>query len=777
MSTGRRATGWLGLWLLALILLYAYVAQTLRLSSDLRLFLPEAATPEQRLVLDGIGEGPAARLLLVALEGADTGALAATSHALVERLRGNSAFRRIDNGSTGAVPEFVTDYRYLLSPAMDRRRFDAATLREALIDRLQDLASPAAPLLEPFVSSDPTLEVLSIAESWAQRHAPRNIEGAWFDAAGVRALLVAQTLAAGFDPDGQQRALGELESAFAEARADTGMRMTISGPGRFSALMKERTQKEAAWLGSGATAALLLLLFIAYRRPRTLLLAALPLASAALAGLACVSLVYGDVHGITLAFGFTLIGVAQDYPIHLFSHQRRGLDPLVNARDLWPTLATGVASTCVAYLAFLGSGVTGLAQLAWFTIAGLAAAGLTTRYLLPRIAGEEFGDTALSPRLDRLETRLSLPVLPPAFYAGVATVCLVAMFLAPGPFWEDDLGALTPVPRALLVQDAALRGELGAPDARYLAVITAGTAQQVLEKLEEVTPGLDALVAARAITGFDHAARYLPSVRRQRQRQQGLPGAAELAGALKIAQQGLPFRAGVFAPFLADVTRARELPPLNPESMRDTPEAALLEGLLHERDGGHAGLVAFSGVTNQEQLEQWAATAGESVVVIDLKRETVALVIRQRDRILLCLVIAAALLTLVVRTSLGSWQRAARVLAPMALSTLAVIAVLRVAGQSLDLFHLISLVLAAGLGLDYALFFERAGADRKERLRTLHGVLVCALSTLLVFALLSLSSIPVLRSIGVTVALGVLFNFLLALSLPRVRDQAEHGRR
>jgi predicted exporter len=103
----------------------------------------------------------------------------------------------------------------------------------------------------------------------------------------------------------------------------------------------------------------------------------------------------------------------------------------------------------------------------------------------------------------------------------------------------------------------------------------------------------------------------------------------------------------------------------------------------------------------------------------------------------------------------------------MALTTLAVIAALRVTGQALDLFHLISLVLAAGLGLDYALYFERAGADRPERLRTLHGVLVCALSTLMVFALLSLSSIPVLRSIGITVSLGVLFNFLLALALPR----------
>jgi predicted exporter len=755
------------LWLLALALLYAYVASTLRLSSDLRLFLPSPETPEQALVLEGIGEGPASQLLLIALAGADQATLAATSHALVERLRGDAAFSRIDNGSMAAIPEIVTRYRYLLSPTMDRRPLDAANLGVAFQDRLQDLASPAAPLIEPLISSDPTLEILSIAESWVPRKGPESIEGAWFDSAGQRALLVANTRAAGFDPDGQQEAYDALESAFQELSATTGIQMTVSGPGRFSALMKERTQRDASLLGSVATAALLLLLFLAYRRPRILLLAALPLASAALAGLACVSLLYGEVHGITLAFGFTLIGVAQDYPIHLFSHQRHGLDPLASARALWPTLATGVASTCVAYLAFLGSGVTGLAQLAAFTIAGLAVAGLTTRYLLPRVAGEAFDDTAQSPRLDRAEPWLSLPVLGPRFYAGAAAVCLMTIALAAGSFWEDDLGTLTPVPRALLVEDESLRRELGAPDVRHLAVITADTAEHALERLEGVTPGLDALVAAGALAGFNHAARYLPSTARQRQRQQSLPGTATLAQAIAIAREGLPFRADAFAPFQSDVARSRELTPLVSGGMGGSPMAVLLEGLLHKRESDYAALVAFSGVRDAARLDQWAETAGGDVVVIDLKRESAALVVRQRHRILVCLAIAALLLTVVVRASLGSWRRAARVLAPMALSTLCIVAALRGIGQSLDLFHLISLVLAAGLGLDYALFFERAGADRKERLRTLHGVLVCALSTLLVFALLSLSSIPVLRSIGVTVALGVLFNFLLALALPR----------
>jgi predicted exporter len=49
---------------------------------------------------------------------------------------------------------------------------------------------------------------------------------------------------------------------------------------------------------------------------------------------------------------------------------------------------------------------------------------------------------------------------------------------------------------------------------------------------------------------------------------------------------------------------------------------------------------------------------------------------------------------------------------------------------------------------------------------------VCTASTLLVFALLGLSSIPVLRAIGLTVGLGVVAHFALALLLLRPRAAA-----
>jgi predicted exporter len=185
------------------------------------------------------------------------------------------------------------------------------------------------------------------------------------------------------------------------------------------------------------------------------------------------------------------------------------------------------------------------------------------------------------------------------------------------------------------------------------------------------------------------------------------------------------------------------------------------------RENGATGLITFSGVADPAALRTWADSAGAGIVLLDLKNASESLVAGQRSSLLWSLGLASLLLIAVIAFALRDRWRVLRVLAPMVLTTLIVIAFLRVSGVSLSMFHLIALILAAGLGLDYALFFEHAADDAAEQRRTLHAILVCSLSTLMVFALLASSSLPVLRAIGLTVTLGVISNFILALLLTR----------
>ncbi|MEP6897954.1 MAG: xanthomonadin transporter, partial [Rhodanobacter sp.] len=430
---------------------------------------------------------------------------------------------------------------------------------------------------------------------------------------------------------------------------------------------------------------------------------------------------------------------------------------------LWPLLLTAIASACIAYLAFYASGVNGLKQLAVFTIVGLLVAGFSTRYLLAHLLPRKVRDVAAMPWLakarhlvDRLPRPRWIPLL-------VAAAIVLMLVFARGSFWQNNLAALTPLPQDMLMRDARLREALGAPDIRYLLVLQAPTEQAVLALSERLQPRVDALVARHAVDALELPSRYLPSVALQQSRQRKLPDRSDLQQMLGKAVQGLPFRPDLFQPFVDDVETARQLPPLTPELYAQSPLGQRLAAMLMQRDGHWLGLGTVSGLHDVAALQALGKDAQGDVRLLDLKAASESLVAAYRTRILQALLVASVLLILTITFALRSARRAWHVLAPMTLATFLVLAVERMAGIEISLFHLVALILAGGLGLHYALFFERDTGDPAEQRRTLHATIVCVLSALLVFGMLAWASIPVLRAIGLTVSLGVAFHFCLSI--------------
>lgn len=756
-------------WLLVLAVLGWVVSQRLKISTDLRSFMPAPTTPDQRLLMEQVGDGPGSRLLLLAISSkgrhADADAqLAALSQGLARSLAADRRYSQVINGSfdLGALDSKLLPYRYLLSPTLDTQPLDEPYLADQLQQRLDDLSSPAASMLKGLLPRDPTLEVLKLAQSWAPARSPEVREGVWFSPEG-EALLLVQTVAAGFDPGAQQQAIDGIRQAFHRLPGSAAATLDLSGPGYFSVVIGAQTRHQADWIGRISTVGFIALLLLAYRSFSSLLLGALPIASAALAGIAALTLAFPEVHGITLAFGFTLLGVAQEYPIRVLSHRRAGEDAVQSVRALWPLLLTAIASACIAYLAFYASGVNGLKQLAVFTIVGLLVAGFSTRYLLPHLLPRKVRDVAGMPWLARAR-HLADHLPRPRWIPLVVVAAIVAMLaFAPGPFWQNNLAALTPLPLDMLQHDARLREALGAPDVRYLLVLQAPSEQGVLALSEQLQPRADALVARHAADALELPARYLPSVATQLARQAKLPDRATLQHDLAEATQGLPFQPDLFQPFLDDVQAARTLPPLTPEAYAKTPLGQRLAAMLVHRDGHWLGLGTVSGIHDVAALQSLGDGTHGMVRLLDLKAASESLVVDYRTRILQALLAAALLLVITISVALRSVRRAWHVLAPMTLATFLVLAVERVVGIEISLFHLVALILAGGLGLHYALFFERDTGDPAEQRRTLHATIVCVLSALLVFGMLAWASIPVLRAIGLTVSLGVAFHFCLSI--------------
>ena len=217
------------------------------------------------------------------------------------------------------------------------------------------------------------------------------------------------------------------------------------------------------------SAALLLVLFLVFRNLRMLFVSALPLLTGFLAGLTTVALLFDTVHGITLAFGFTLLGIAIDFPLHLFSHSRQTAPRLAMQR-IWPTLRAGAASTLLAYLALALSGSPGLAQLGTFTAAGLIGAVAITRLWLPdllppaSLPGRECSPAPQTP---------SLAFLPAAFLAAIAVGGF--FLLADGSPWHDAPESISPVPAERLAADQRLRSALSSVDLRFQVAIDGDT--------------------------------------------------------------------------------------------------------------------------------------------------------------------------------------------------------------------------------------------------------------------------------------------------------------
>jgi predicted exporter len=318
----------------------------------------------------------------------------------------------------------------------------------------------------------------------------------------------------------------------------------------------------------------------------------------------------------------------------------------------------------------------------------------------------------------------------------------------------------------LLDQDRVLRADLKAPEVGHLIVIHAVDAETALRRSERVVEYLQSAVEQDTLSGFDAPSLYLPSRQTQRRRQMELPEPQRLRADLDKALTGLPFRSGLFEPFLKDVARMRTEALLRPQDLNGTALGLRLESLLFPSDRGWTALVPLTGIRNPQQLATGLARQDEeNIYYLDMRAETNRLVAAFRDAALLRLGWGAILLVLVLWLALRAWQRMLAVLVPVCLAVIADISLLLWLGEKLSLFHLISLLLVVGIGIDYGLFFSRSETDVANRQRTLHSLFICSSSTIVVFGMLSLSTLPVLNAIGQTVAIGVFASFLFAFTV------------
>ena len=778
----RRQRLVLGVWL-ALLLACALVIARTRFVSDLSAFMPKAPSARQQLLVDQFQYGIIGRLIMIGIEGGNATGRARLSQELASRLRRTGMFLGVQNGDSATERrdrEYFFDNRYLLSPHVTPALFTVKGLHAAIKNSIDELSGDTGLLIKKLFARDPTGETLRLIGQFGGSSEPRSLHGAWASRDGRRAVLLAYTRAPGTNIGAQARAIRTIRQTFGQLpgrQADS--RVVMSGTGVFAVKSRNTIQGQVTRLAGASLLLVIFLLLLVYRSPLLLALGLLPVLSGALVGIAAVSLKFGQVHGLTLAFGTTLIGEAVDYSIYFYLQRAGQLNP----GHFWRTIWLGVTTSIAGFAPLLFSGFPGLAQLGVYSICGLIAAALVTRHVLPALVPTQLRLRDLSRPgfvLDRIldfATRLRwLPLL-------LALAAAGAVFAHTGKIWNRSLSALSPISRADQRLDQQLRSDLGAPDLRYMVAFSAASRQLALEGAEKAGQVLDGLVHRRMIAGFSSPAFVLPSRAEQRARQAAIPGARLAGKRLKQALAGLPVRFSSLQGFLSDLQAARTRKPLRRADLDGTSAALLVDSLLIHRASDWLVLMPLRPVDSSSETPldvnrvqtPLQATGLKHIVVIDLLAESTSLFRNYRNEVLLlselgCLVIIALLLA-----ALRSASRTLRVVTPLACSVACVTAVLLQSGIQLTILHLVGLLLVVAIGSNYALFFE-SGAQATsppERRRMQVSLVVANLTTVGSFGILGLSSIPVLSYIGTTVSLGAFLSLVFAAILSRGKAAQE----
>ena len=766
----------IALWL-ALMLACGWIISRSQFTTDLSAFLPRSPTPEQQLLLEQITDGLASRLILVGISGSDAPTRAQLSKQIAQSLRSDPAFVSVNNGEPVTQARdraFLFDHRYLLSPAVTPERFNVPGLHAAIDESIALLASPAGLLVKSLLPRDPTGEMVNLLEQLNSGSRPQLIDGAWASRDGARALLLIQTRASGSDTDAQQHAMAAIRQAFDAASANTSAQLVMTGPGVFSVTSRDTIKNQVSRLSIISVALIATLLLLVYRSFSALTLGFLPVISGALAGIAAVSLGFGAVHGITLGFGTALIGEAVDYSIYLFVQSEQSADQQTWITRFWPTVRLGVLTSIFGFASLLLSGFPGLAQLGLYAIAGLVTAAAVTRFVLPHLLPAHFrihDVSSVGQVLSRWVQRATrLRWLAAALLLGSVAVLAIKH----DRLWNNTIASLSPVSQADVALDARLRADMGAPDVRYLVVVSGADQQAVLRSAEQVSVLLQTEVDRGELAGFESPSHYLPSIATQRARQASLPDTPELQARLTQAVQGLPVRATVLAPFVRDVATAKNQPLVQIDDLQHTSMAMAMDALLIRQATHWSALLPLTAVPNRDinaaRIRSALLTTGLSnVLFVDMKNESDRLYAGYlHEAILLSLGGVAAIVVLLLIV-FRSPQRVLRIVAPLTAAVVTVTAGLAVFGQQLIILHLVGLLLVVAVGSNYALFFDRPDSPNDQGIspRTLASMLFANLTTVAGFGLLAFSNVSILQAMGVTVAPGVILALVYAAIFAR----------
>ncbi len=734
---------------------FALAAPHFKFSTKITEFLPDDSANRSAQIAAMLSESELARVMVIDLSAAPE--LPALAHELVGFLQAQPDVATVRSGFTEADVTAVMAFlaRWPAPTFLPPTAYSDGELHTRLAALRDQLGSPAGVMIRATAPRDP------LGGMWVPLEALKQSRGtALVDEDGVvmtadhqHALVFVETRSSPFESVAQIAFRALLEGWTAK---HAPARMQTSGTAQFAIASEAQIKSDVNRIGIISTIGMLAIFLVLFGSIRMILLGFVPmLFGSAIAVLACEAL-FGEIHGITIAFGTSLLGVGLDYVEHYYAHFV--LTPEVPARttmkSVGPSLVLGAVTTIIGFVGIAASGLGGLRQMAVFSMIAIVASMAATYWMVPQWMPK----TYRAPRTLGVVNRgvLALLVRVTSIHwsrraklaAGLLAIAATGLALRAAAF-SDNVNMLVDDRGPHVAENSAVRARLG-PETTTYAVVTGTTDEDLLATIARTATELEHARTTGILVSYTPLDRLVPSLAEQRARFAAARTAAPRIRAAMIAEDFVPEQ---FQPFWD----ALEAPPtlMRLDDVRHSPLAPLLTAWIPAHTTPIA-LIPLVGVMDVARLRTMVPSASIVVpteTIVELFRD-----VRIHTVIASLLGLVAIFVLLLVRYR--SAHKVVIALLPAVLACVATVGTLVVLATPLTILHVMSLLLVVSLGVDFGIFFVDTTSSLEENARTLVSILTASATTILSFGLLGLSGSPGLAAIGVTVTLGVTYSLV-----------------
>ncbi|HHF3144555.1 TPA: MMPL family transporter [Vibrio diabolicus] len=757
LGTHTFALVWLNLVVLAGALLlkqWVWSAESPIETNILKLLPKNQQNPVAEQAFESVSASMSDKVIFV-ITAPDKNALFAAAAEFDKELRQSNHFRdvvgKISPQEQQAWASYYFKHRFQLLTPEQRERL-SQNPEQQVQHVIQSLYNPFSGVTGQELQNDPFLLFRDYLSQVTQQSSSFRLDNGYLSVEkdGAQYLLITAELKDSPYSLTGQLAVPDIQALEQNVAQKYGAEVAHTGVLFYADFGTQSAKSEISTIGVFSLLGIIALFVLVFRSVMPLSLALLSITIGLLVALSVTTWIFGKVHLFSLVFGASLIGVSIDYAFHYLTERLAAgneWDSEQGLKHIFTAITLGLITSLIGYLGMLVAPFPGLQQLALFSSIGLIAAYITVVAWYPILARNPSRTISTLPGQSLLAKLLTL-WNQPRIKVGLPMLCVVASgFFLLQLNYDDDIRLLQTMPNDLKQQETLITTLSGMQSSQQMLVVTADDDENLMKKLESLTPTLEAWKADSTIESYQSLSRYLSSVERQQQDYQLIRDLYATQSSPLASGLSLSKKPKMDADFI----------PVTVEQYLQNPVSAPVRFLhLGKIKGKSATVVVLNQLQDSAVVKAFAKSQSD-FVYLNKAEEISALFGEYRIKIMELLVAASTVIFLVLIKRYGL-QHSWRVLLPSLIACACGLATAVAMGTTLNLFNLLGLVLILGIGIDYTLFF----AEKARSVSTLLAITLSAITTVLSFGLLSLSQTHAIHSFGITVLSGIFVAWLLS---------------